>query len=79
VRSRGFWIRCSTKELKNFRAPTLFIWGEREQLASLQIVNEMAALIPKARVELIADAGHIVGFDQPEQCAKLTIEFLKSQ
>jgi pimeloyl-ACP methyl ester carboxylesterase len=39
----------------------------------------MAALAPHARCEVVADAGHIVWLDKPEQCSKLTIDFLKSK
>jgi pimeloyl-ACP methyl ester carboxylesterase len=66
-------------ELKNLRAATLFVWGEKENLASRKVVEEMVPLAAQAQFKLVADAGHIVWFDQPEQCSKLTIDFLKSK
>jgi pimeloyl-ACP methyl ester carboxylesterase len=66
-------------ELKNLKAPTLFVWGDKENLASRKMVEEMVPLAPNAQFKIVADAGHIVWFDQPEQCSKLTIDFLKSK
>jgi pimeloyl-ACP methyl ester carboxylesterase len=64
-------------ELKDLRAPTLFIWGDKD-LGPPRLGQEMAALAPHARCEVVADAGHIVWLDQPGRCSKLTIEFLKT-
>ena len=63
-------------ELKDLRAPTLFVWGDKD-FEPARLGQEMAALAPHARCEILSDAGHIVWLDQPEQCSKLTIEFLK--
>jgi pimeloyl-ACP methyl ester carboxylesterase len=63
--------------LKDLRAPTLFVWGDKD-IEPSGLGQEMAALAPHARCEIVADAGHIVWLDQPERCSKLTIEFLKS-
>jgi len=63
-------------ELKDLKAPTLFVWGDKD-IEPPQLGQEMVALAPQARCEIVADAGHIVWLDQPEQCSKLTIDFLK--
>ena len=39
--------------------------------------KEMAAIAPHARCEVLKDAGHLPWLDQPERCARMTIEFLK--
>jgi pimeloyl-ACP methyl ester carboxylesterase len=63
-------------ELKDLRAPTLFVWGDKD-MEPARLGQEMALLAPHARCEMVADAGHIVWLDQPARCSKLTIEFLK--
>jgi pimeloyl-ACP methyl ester carboxylesterase len=62
-------------ELKDLQAPTLFVWGDKDGEPP-KLGQEMAALAPHARCEVIADAGHIVWLDRPKLCSKLTIEFL---
>lgn len=65
-------------KLKDLQSPTLFIWGDKDRLGPPSLGKEMAALAPRARCEVIEDAGHVVWLDQPERCSKLVIEFLKS-
>jgi pimeloyl-ACP methyl ester carboxylesterase len=64
-------------ELKNLRPETLFIWGDKDTFGPPTLGQEMAALAPHARCEVIRGAGHLVWLDEPEQCAKLIISFLK--
>ena len=63
-------------ELKDLKAPTLFVWGDKD-MEPPKLGQEMANLAPHARCEVVADAGHIVWLDQPERCSNLTIGFLK--
>ncbi len=67
----------ATPELKNLRPETLFIWGDKDAFGPPILGQEMAALAPHARCEVIRGAGHLVWLDEPEQCAKLVISFLK--
>jgi pimeloyl-ACP methyl ester carboxylesterase len=66
-------------ELKELRAPTLFIWGDKERFGPPTLGQEMAAIAPHARCEVLPDAGHVAWLDQPERCAQLTIDFLKGE
>lgn len=64
-------------ELKELKTQTLFIWGEKERFGPPKLGQEMAAIIPQAKCEVVADASHIVWLDKLEQCASLTKAFLK--
>jgi pimeloyl-ACP methyl ester carboxylesterase len=67
-------------ELKGLRPETLFIWGDKDSLGTgAKMGQEMAAIAPHARCEVLPDAGHMPWLDQTERCAQLTIEFLKSE
>ena len=66
-------------ELKNLKPQTIFIWGEKERFGPPKLGQEMAAIIPHAKCEVVADASHIVWLDQLEQCASLTKAFLKDK
>jgi serine/threonine protein kinase/pimeloyl-ACP methyl ester carboxylesterase/tetratricopeptide (TPR) repeat protein len=66
-------------EFKGLRPATLFLWGDRDGLGGGPTSGkEMAALAPHARCEVIKDAGHMPWLDQPEVCARLTVEFLQA-
>jgi len=64
-------------ELKNLPPATLFIWGDKDKFGPPTLGQEMAAMAPKARCEVVSDAGHLVWVDQPERCARLSVDFLK--
>jgi pimeloyl-ACP methyl ester carboxylesterase len=53
------------------RIPTLLVWGEHEHLVPLDIAHQYASLMPNARLEMVADAGHVVDLEQPDELAKL--------
>jgi pimeloyl-ACP methyl ester carboxylesterase len=63
-------------ELKNLKAPTLFIWGDKDQYGPPTLGEEMARLMPKARCQVVSDAGHLPWLDQPEECNRLVLKFL---
>jgi pimeloyl-ACP methyl ester carboxylesterase len=65
-------------ELRNLRPATLFIWGDKDFEGPPSLAQEMAALAPNARCEVVKDAGHLVWLDQPSRCLTLLSDFLKS-
>ena len=65
-------------ELQGFGPETLFAWGDKDIYGPPTLGQQMAAIAPRARCEVLLDAGHWPWFDQPELCARLTVEFLKS-
>ena len=63
-------------ELKDLWPTTLFIWGNKDFFGPPSEGQEMAALAPHARCEVVADAGHEVWIDQPQRCAELVSSFI---
>lgn len=55
--------------------PTLVAWGESDGIVSADYGRKFAALLPEARFELVADAGHRPQVEQPEALAKLISDF----
>jgi len=55
-------------ELKNLQPPTRLIWGDKDIEGPPSLAQEMAALAPRARCEVVRDAGHLVWLDQTEHC-----------
>lgn len=63
--------------IRNITAPTLVVWGEDDQVVPLSAGKRTANLIPGARIETIADAGHNVEIEQPEKLAALVRSNIK--
>lgn len=59
--------------------PTLICWGQNDTWIPPEKGRELAALIPDAQLEPIADAGHLVQEDAPAELTAVLIAFLQRQ
>lgn len=62
--------------LHRVTCPALFIRGASDGLVSEQYLNAYAALLPNARTQTIAAAGHVPHLEQPEAFASAVLDFL---
>jgi pimeloyl-ACP methyl ester carboxylesterase len=58
--------------------PALFVRGASDGLVSAEYLTAYAALLPDARIETIAEAGHAPQVEQPERLAAAVVKFLNS-
>jgi pimeloyl-ACP methyl ester carboxylesterase len=56
--------------------PTLFVWGEHDQLAPADLARDLTHRMPNAQLAVIPDAGHIPHIDQPDAVAATINGFL---
>jgi pimeloyl-ACP methyl ester carboxylesterase len=64
--------------LPGLTVPTLWIRGDGDTLVGEAELSAAAAAAPGSRLVTVADAGHIVTYDQPEEFTRLAREFLAS-
>jgi len=57
------------RRLHRVNVPTLVVWGEQDRLIPPSYAQRWAELIAGATVETIADAGHMLPYEQPEAAA----------
>jgi pimeloyl-ACP methyl ester carboxylesterase len=57
-------------------APTLIIWGERDELLPLEDGYLLVAAIPGSRLIVYEDTGHLVLWEQPERVATDLADFV---
>lgn len=62
--------------LPRITCPTLILCGAHNKLSHKQ-GREMAAMIPNAHLEFIADAGHAANWDNPADFNRLVLDFLQ--
>jgi pimeloyl-ACP methyl ester carboxylesterase len=58
------------------RQPTLILWGEHDRWIPLSTGEELARLIPNARLVAIRSAGHLPLEEQPALCNRELLQFL---
>jgi pimeloyl-ACP methyl ester carboxylesterase len=61
--------------LRLIEAPTLYIFGTRDPVFTIETSRNFGTWVPNARVELIEGAGHFVQTDAAERVSELLIEF----
>lgn len=66
----------AAERLRDIRAPTLVIGGERDVSDIHQIVAKLAAEIPGAKQQIVGGAGHLVPMEKPEEFNRLVLDFL---
>ena len=61
--------------LHRVNVPTLFLRGASDGIVSAEYLERYAALVPKARIETIAEAGHLPQVEQPvdDRCENFAI------
>jgi pimeloyl-ACP methyl ester carboxylesterase len=76
----GFQPYMYNPQLKRWLAriavPTLVVWGTADRVVKPEYGQTYAGLIPGARFEVIANAGHYPEIEQPEKFAELVSSFL---
>ena len=64
--------------LHRVNVPTLFVRGASDGIVSAEYLERYAALIPQARTETIAEAGHLPPVEQPTATAVKVLRFLQA-
>jgi pimeloyl-ACP methyl ester carboxylesterase len=68
----------SRPDLKNVRCPTLVLCGRDDALTPLDANEEMAKLVPGARLEILEDCGHMSTMEKPDAVSALMREWLRA-
>jgi pimeloyl-ACP methyl ester carboxylesterase len=67
------------KRLRDIRAPTLVVVGDRDIPHMQRIADKLAAEVPGAKKVVIAGAGHISNMEKPAEFDAAVLPFLKAQ
>jgi pimeloyl-ACP methyl ester carboxylesterase len=63
-------------QLSELDVPTLVVVGERDKADFHAIAKHLAEQIPGAQLEVVPNAGHLVGVERPDALNELLLEFL---
>ena len=67
----------AARELESFDKPTLFAWAPEDRWFKVDYAERLAASMPDARVERIADSKTFISLDQPERLAEVIRSFVR--
>lgn len=66
-------------QLKQISAPTIVADGEHDEIVQLDQLEEMAQLIPNAKLVVFSDTSHFAIWQDPESVNKALVEFLDAK
>jgi pimeloyl-ACP methyl ester carboxylesterase len=62
--------------LFGIRAPTLLVWGDRDDVAPVRIAQVLEDRIPDSKLSFLKDSGHVPMRDQPAALVELVTSYL---
>jgi pimeloyl-ACP methyl ester carboxylesterase len=65
-------------ELASVRAPSLFVWGERDRLMPVRVAEEWQRALPRSRLVLLP-CGHVPMWEAPDELAACLLAFLEEE
>ena len=74
--ARAVWLADQTERAAAIRTPTLILVGDEDAITPLALSEELAALIPHARLDVIHGASHLANLDKPEEFNRAIDDFL---
>ena len=78
IGARAVWLADQRDRAGNIHVPTLIIVGEEDFVTPADLSNELVDLIPDARMQVIAGAGHLTNLEQPGAFNRAVEEFLSN-
>jgi len=64
------------KRIHRIQAPTMVLWGKQDRLVPVRYAEEFGRRIPRSKVEIIDQAGHVFPAEYPERVAGMVEDFL---
>jgi haloalkane dehalogenase len=67
----------SLETLTALRTPTLILWGGQDPYLKPAVARQFHRLVPDSQLHMIADAGHFLQLQAPDEVADLILRFLQ--
>lgn len=77
IGAAAVWLAYQHVRVHDIRAPSLVICGAEDKVTPPALSQELARLIPGARCELIAHAGHLGNLERPDEFNTLVGAFVR--
>jgi pimeloyl-ACP methyl ester carboxylesterase len=62
--------------LANVDVPVLVIWGAEDRVFHVSQAHALSRVVPDARVEIVAEAGHVPHLERPDEVLTLIDAFV---
>jgi 3-oxoadipate enol-lactonase len=77
IGAEAVWLADQTGRARQIRVPTLVVCGAEDTVTPPELSQELTQLIPGARYEEIANAGHLTNLERPDAFNALVDGFIR--
>jgi 3-oxoadipate enol-lactonase len=77
IGAEAVWLADQRDRAAAIRAPVLVIVGDQDLVTPAELSKELVELIPEARMQVIAGAGHISNLEKPGEFNELVDRFIR--
>ena len=78
IGAEAVWLADQRGRASTITQPTLVIVGDQDFITPIDLSNELIDLIPDARMQVIAGAGHLTNLEKPDAFNSLVEEFIRN-
>ena len=68
-----------TRRFPEIDLPTLLLWGRHDWVVPLNVAERLLAALPKARLEVMEDCGHLPPEELPKESLEIVLKFLRGE
>jgi 3-oxoadipate enol-lactonase len=76
IGAEAVWLADQRDRAQEIAVPTLVLVGDQDLVTPPELSNELVDLIPDARMQVIAGAGHLGNLEKSEEFNRLVEEFI---
>lgn len=66
------------RRLARVKVPTMIVWGDRDEVNSVEMAHATKEVMPHARLEILPDTGHMLPMQRSAELNRLLLDFLSS-
>ncbi|HEV2594096.1 MAG TPA: alpha/beta fold hydrolase [Sphingomicrobium sp.] len=78
IGAEAVWLADQRERARAIETPTLILVGDEDRVTPPELSRELAHLIPHARIEVIAGAGHLGNLERPLAFNCLVSDFIET-
>ena len=76
IGAEAVWLADQRERAAAIRVPTLVLVGDQDKVTPPPLSDELAALIPDAKLQVIAGAGHLANIEKPGDFNRAVEDFI---
>ena len=78
IGAHAVWLADQSDRAAGIRVPTLVLVGDADAITPPSLSEDLAALIPGSRLQVIRDASHLANLDKPAEFNRAVDDFLSA-